>query len=73
LGEEGNAMTKEAVTVQPSETQAGPVAAQPAIGEDRIRIRAYELYQKRGEETGDAEGDWYRAEAELRAEGAEAK
>jgi hypothetical protein len=39
-----------------------------AIGEDRIRMRAYELYQKRKGEAGDAESDWYQAEAEIAAE-----
>jgi hypothetical protein len=38
----------------------------PAVGEEQIRLRAYELYQKRQGNHGDAESDWYRAEAELR-------
>lgn len=33
--------------------------------EERIRIRAYELYQQRGDEGGDAERDWYQAENEI--------
>jgi hypothetical protein len=37
-------------------------------GEDRIRIRAYELYEKRNGAPGDAESDWYRAEAELESD-----
>lgn len=41
------------------------------IGEDRIRVRAYELYQKRSGAPGDAESDWYRAEAELKGDAAE--
>ena len=41
------------------------------LGEDRIRIRAYELYEKRNGASGDAESDWYRAEAELKSDAAE--
>lgn len=33
--------------------------------EQRIRIRAYELYEKRGKQDGHAVDDWLRAEAEL--------
>lgn len=40
-------------------------------GEDRIRVRAYELYEKRNGAPGDAESDWYRAEAELEGDAAE--
>ena len=44
-------------------------AATPPTGDDRIRIRAYELYEKRkGQASGDAESDWYQAEAEIAAE-----
>jgi hypothetical protein len=50
-----------------SETEK-PAATQPA-GDNRIRIRAYELFEKRkGDPGGDAESDWYRAEAEIIAE-----
>jgi DUF2934 family protein len=34
--------------------------------EDRIRLRAYELYEKRGKHDSHALGDWLQAEAELR-------
>lgn len=33
--------------------------------EERIRVRAYELYEKRGERDGHALHDWLQAEAEL--------
>ena len=33
--------------------------------EDRIRIRAYELFEQRNREPGHAEEDWFRAEAEI--------
>ncbi len=35
--------------------------------EERIRIRAYELYEKRGKRDGSALADWLQAEAELTA------
>ncbi|HEY6902943.1 MAG TPA: DUF2934 domain-containing protein [Candidatus Acidoferrales bacterium] len=35
--------------------------------EERIRIRAYELYEKRGRREGSAMADWLQAEAELTA------
>ncbi len=38
--------------------------ATPSI-QDRIRIRAYELYEARKGAPGDPEGDWYQAEAEI--------
>jgi hypothetical protein len=43
--------------------------------EDRIRRRAYELFEQRGREEGHEDEDWSRAEAEItaqdREEGAE--
>ncbi|MGD0467024.1 MAG: DUF2934 domain-containing protein [Terriglobales bacterium] len=33
--------------------------------QDRIRVRAYELYQSRGREPGQDEQDWLRAEREI--------
>jgi hypothetical protein len=32
-----------------------------------IRIRAYELYEKRGRRDGHAQDDWFQAEAEVRS------
>lgn len=37
----------------------------PSSLEDRIRTRAYELYEQRGREDGRDIEDWLRAEAEL--------
>ena len=34
--------------------------------EQKIRVRAYELYLARGGSNGSPEGDWLRAEAEIR-------
>ena len=33
--------------------------------DERVRRRAYELYEERGREHGHAEEDWFRAEAEI--------
>jgi hypothetical protein len=35
--------------------------------EERIRVRAYELYESRGRQHGAHESDWYKAEAEVRS------
>jgi hypothetical protein len=39
--------------------------AQPPRIEDRIRERAYELFEARGREEGHELGDWLRAEDEI--------
>ena len=36
-----------------------------ALPQDKIRERAYELYESRGREPGQDEQDWFRAEKEL--------
>jgi hypothetical protein len=41
-----------------------------AVTVDSIRARAYELYERRGHQPGEAVDDWRRAEADLRAAGA---
>jgi hypothetical protein len=35
--------------------------------ETAIRARAYELYEKRGRQDGQAQTDWFQAEAEVRS------
>lgn len=62
-------MTERAVTSDSSTTQS---PASDAGGIDRIRDRAYELYQKRGGGPGDPESDWYQAEAEINGGAGEA-
>jgi hypothetical protein len=37
-----------------------------SVPEQRIRERAYQIYQQRGARGGHAEGDWLTAEAELK-------
>lgn len=51
-------------TNAPAPNQDVVAASQGSI-EERIRIRAYELYESRGGAPGDAESDWYQAEAEV--------
>ena len=48
-----------------SSTGITAVAVDPALLQDRIRARAYELYEGRGCEHGQSEQDWLRAEREL--------
>ena len=40
----------------------------PLSREERVRLRARELYQLRGDRPGSALDDWLRAEEEIRAE-----
>jgi hypothetical protein len=42
-------------------------APQTEVSVDLIRARAYELYERRGRQPGNAHDDWDRAQAELRA------
>ncbi len=55
---------KAAVTPQssPANLAMMPNTVSP---QDRIRERAYELYESRGRESGQEEQDWFRAEKEL--------
>jgi hypothetical protein len=48
-------------------SSTGNVAMMPDTvpSQDRIRVRAYELYQSRGREPGQDEQDWLRAEREI--------
>jgi hypothetical protein len=41
------------------------VTSEPQELEDRIRARAYELYEARGRDNGHALEDWLRAEEEV--------
>ena len=63
-------MTEPATSTETTTETSQPVTPQ-GVGEDRIRVRAYELYEKRDGAPGDAESDWYRAEAELKGGTAE--
>jgi hypothetical protein len=50
-----------------SKSSPGKVAMMPDTvpSQDRIRVRAYELYQDRGREPGRDEQDWLSAEQEI--------
>jgi len=54
-------------TVVGPKSSAGKVAMMPDTvpSQDRIKERAYELYESRGREPGQEERDWLRAEQEL--------
>ncbi len=63
-----------ASTKQKPTTFASPKSTPPRVTllpgqvslHDRIRERAYELYESRGRENGKDEQDWLRAEQEIR-------
>jgi hypothetical protein len=42
------------------------VRKQSAVTENDLRLRAYEIYLKRGPNPGDEIGDWLQAERELK-------
>ena len=48
----------------PTKIQSAAVVADPNL-EERIRLRAYTVYEERGKEDGHDVDDWLRAEAEL--------
>jgi hypothetical protein len=50
-------------TIQP--TVLNTTLASPMLEEDAIRLRAYELYAKRGMLEGHAVDDWLEAKADL--------
>ena len=48
------------------QTQGQPANTQPEESqEERVRRRAYELYEKRGKTDGQHEDDWHTAEKEI--------
>ena len=54
------------MTKDPTKKQSAAVVAGPSL-EEKIRLRAYTLYEERGREDGHDVDDWLRAEAELTA------
>jgi len=54
---------------KPAEILRGETPLSPLTLEERIRARAYEIYQARRGGPGDAISDWLQAERELRASG----
>jgi len=57
------------MTKNPSKKQFTAEVADPSL-EEKIRLRAYTLYEERGREDGHDLDDWLRAEAELTAKAA---
>lgn len=51
----------------------GSIVYAPADLESEIRLRAYELFERRGYVDGQAEQDWFTAEREIRSRYAEQK
>jgi hypothetical protein len=51
-----------------STPQAPPTTPSVKVPHDKIAMRAYEKWCKRGRPTGTQQQDWLEAEAELRAE-----
>jgi len=58
---------KQGVTAEVSSAPAPRPALIFESLEQKIRVRAYEIYLARGGSNGSPEGDWLRAEAEIRA------
>ena len=60
-------------TATVNETPAVVQTDQPhEVAEERIRLRAYELFLERSGAAGDAVSDWVRAESEIREAKSEA-
>jgi len=53
------------IVVRPSSTGTIAMVPDTVSSQDRIRERAYELYENRGREPGQDEQDWFRAEREI--------
>ncbi len=58
---------KEVVAGSDATGAATAPALESVTIEERIRVRAYELFQSRNGQDGSPESDWCRAEAEVRA------
>lgn len=54
------------MTKDPTKKQSAAVLADPSL-EEKIRVRAYALFEEHGREDGHDVDDWLRAEAELSA------
>ncbi|MGI9101496.1 MAG: DUF2934 domain-containing protein [Terriglobales bacterium] len=52
-------------TSSPARNTSHFPSALPASAEEKIRLRAYELFEKRGGENGRALDDWLQAESEI--------
>ena len=56
------------VVAEPPVVAAAPVISYTTVNlDEEIRFRAYELYQQRNDQNGDADGDWYSAVCDISA------
>jgi hypothetical protein len=51
-----------------AQAETGEVSVGNVVGEEEIRLRAYEIYLERGEQPGRELDDWLQAERELDSE-----
>jgi DUF2934 family protein len=66
IDRKANPQPKPKIVVGPkSSSGKAAVVLDPAPSQDRIRERAYELYESRGRRAGHDEQDWLRAEREI--------
>ena len=51
-----------------AQAETGEVSVGNVVGDEEIRLRAYEIYLERGEQPGRELDDWFQAERELESE-----
>ena len=51
-----------------AQAETGEVSVGNVVGDEEIRLRAYEIYLERGEQPGRGLDDWFQAERELESE-----
>ena len=51
-----------------AQAETGKVSVGNVVGDEEIRLRAYEIYLERGEQPGRELDDWLQAERELESE-----
>jgi hypothetical protein len=51
-----------------AQAETGEVSVGNVVGEEEIRLRAYEIYLERGEQPGRELDDWLQAERDLESE-----
>jgi len=51
-----------------AQAETGEVSVGNVVGDEEIRLRAYEIYLERGEQPGRELDDWLQAERELESE-----
>jgi len=61
--------TKELHTIPSQEAETGETSSGSSARDEKIRLRAYEIYLERGEQPGRELDDWLQAERELEGGG----